>query len=279
MSQASVSSLFRHIEMLQADTPWGRFLDAGAGVNSALWGLNLHTEAWVGVTASAAHAAQIRDSLGAALRPNDRLMVSNWTDPALLRGEVFDTVLADYLLGAIEGFSPYFQGRLFHRLAPHVGTRLYMVGLDPYVVGEASGAAGLMVRSIGRFRDACLLLAEETPYREYPAEWVVEQLGQAGFIIESARRFPNRYLEKWVDGQIDMGLRRVAKIPDGALAGGLRRRGERLRQDALALCRQEGGLRHGADYVISARPSQDAQTRSPLASTPNGRVRRRRTGA
>lgn len=189
-------------------------------------------------------------------RPSDRLLVGNWADPSLLRGEVFDTVLADYLLGAVEGFSPYFQERLFARLAPHVGGRLYVVGLDPYIVGEANGASAQVVRAIGRFRDACLLLADETPYREYPAEWVVEALGQAGYVIESARRFPNRYLEKWVDGQIDMGLRRVARIPDGALAHGLRAEAERLRQEGLDLCRQEGGLRHGADYVIAARPAR-----------------------
>lgn len=32
-------------------------------------------------------------------------------DENFLKGRVFDTVLADYLIGAIDGFAPYFQVR------------------------------------------------------------------------------------------------------------------------------------------------------------------------
>lgn len=251
MPQPPVSALFRHIEQLHGDADWGEFLDAGTGVNSALWGLGLPTRAWTAVTASPAHGRQVQAEAGARLRPQDRLVVGDWTDPALLDGQGFDTVLADYLVGAVEGFAPYFQGRLFRRLAPHVGRRLYVVGLDPYVVGEAPTEAGRMVRAIGRLRDACLTLADETPYREFPAEWVTDALEAAGFAILSAQRFPNRYREKWVHGQLDMALRRLPRIADPALAGALAGRIEALREQGVALCRREDGLRHGADYVIA----------------------------
>lgn len=250
------SALFDHIAALQGAAPWGRFLDAGTGVNSSLWSTELATDRWVGVTGSAAHGRQVEAEVGGRLRPDDRLIVGNWADEALLSGERFDTVLADYLLGAVEGFSPYFQTELFDRLRPHVGKALYVVGLDPYVVGPAETDAARMARRIGRLRDSCLLLADETPYREYPAEWAVNRLREAGFRVTDARRFPNRYREAWVEGQLDMALRRLNRLNDRRLAAGLEAHVAHLREEGLALCRKEGGLRVGADWVIRAEPAK-----------------------
>lgn len=246
--------LFGYVERLQAGREWGAFLDAGTGVNSSLWGVGLDTRAWCAVTASPAHAQQVRGAVGPRLRAQDRLMVGDWTDPSLLAGEAFDTVLADYLVGAVEGFAPYFQAALFHRLRPLTRGRLYVVGLDPYVVGPAATEAARMVREIGRLRDAVLLLADETPYREYPAEWVVNALHVAGFRVASGRRFANRYQEKWVRGQLDMTSRRLALLPDQAMARALAARVEDTRGRALELCANLGGLSHGYDYVIGAEP-------------------------
>lgn len=230
----------------------GGFLDAGAGVNSSVWSTALPTERWVGATASPAHARQVNAEIGERLRPDDRLVVGDWADESLLAGERFDTVLADYLLGAVEGFAPYFQAQLFRRLRPLVGKTLYVVGLDPYVVGPAETAAEKVVRAIGRLRDACLLLADETPYREYPVEWAVNAITEAGLRVTHAKRFANRYREPWVNGQLDMGLRRLSKLKDPHLAASLRTHIEVLRADGLTLCRREGGLRAGADWVIRA---------------------------
>lgn len=249
-----VSALFRHVEALQGKAAWGDFLDAGTGVNSSLWSTDLKPTRWVGVTGSPGHAAQVRDNVGDRLRAQDQLIVGNWTDPELLKGERFDTVLADYLLGAVEGFSPYFQSDLFARLRPLVGRRLYVVGLDPYIVGETTDEASAMTRAIGRLRDTCLLLADETPYREYPAEWTATSLERSGFRALSARRFANRYRERWVNSQLDMALRRLPKISDATLAEALRGRIEALRAEGLALCRRDGGLRAGHDWVIACEP-------------------------
>lgn len=249
------SALFSHIETLQDGAAWGRFLDAGTGVNSSLWSTALATERWVGVTGSPGHARQVEDRVGDRLRSGDRLIVGNWTDEALLAGERFETVLADYLLGAVEGFSPYFQADLFRRLKPHVDRVLYVVGLDPYVVGPVATPAERMAREIGRMRDACLLLADETPYREFPAEWAVNSLRSAGFIVTSARRFPNRYREAWIDGQLNMAVRRLPRVPDAALADRLATAIEALRRKGRDLCQAEGGLRCGADWVVRAEPA------------------------
>jgi hypothetical protein len=249
------SALFRHIEQLQGEAPWGAFLDAGTGVNSALWSTALPTERWCAVTGSAGHGAQVRERAGARLRPQDQLIDGNWNDPDLLAGEGFDTVLADYLVGAIEGFSPYFQSQLFARLRPLVKRRIYVVGLDPYIVGEAETPAARAVRDIGRLRDAVLLLAGETPYREYPAEWVMNALQASGYRVLSARRFANRYREAWVNGQLDMATRRLVKLPDSALAAAMGLMIETMRGSSLDLCLRHGGLAHGHDYVIAAEAS------------------------
>lgn len=246
--------LFAHIERLHAGRPWGAMLDAGTGVNSMKWILGLRTARWTAVTGSPDHGAQVREAIGGRARAADRLLLGNWLDPELLRGEVFDTVLADYLLGAVEGFAPYFQQALFRRLRPLTGGRLYVVGLDPYVLGEPSTPAQAAVRDIGRLRDACLLLAGETPYREYPAEWAVERLGEDGFRVLSARRFANRYKARWIDSQLDMAHRRTLRLEDAAMAEALRGRIEALRARALSLAEREGGLAAGRDWVIAAEP-------------------------
>lgn len=247
--------LFGYIEELQAERPWGAVLDAGTGVNSSAWLSCLRTDSLTAVTGASAHAIQVRKALGARLRRQDRLLVGDWADEGLLQSEQFDTVLADYLVGAVEGFSPYFQQRLFRRLRLLVGGRLYVVGLDPYVVGDARTPAGELVQAIGRLRDACLLHAGETPYREFPAEWVVDSLRQSGFKVAAAERFAIRYKQGWIDGQLNMAAQRLARIEDRGLASALNRRIADLRETATALCSREDGLRHGYDYVIAATPA------------------------
>jgi hypothetical protein len=42
-------------------------------------------------------------------------------------------VIADYLVGAIDGFAPYTQEQTFKRLKRHMksGARLYIIGMQP----------------------------------------------------------------------------------------------------------------------------------------------------
>lgn len=245
---------FRYIEGLQGSHPWGAVLDAGTGTNSIRWIASLATLRWTAVTGAPGHAIEVRDAIDSIRRPQDRIVLANWTDPALLAGERYDTVLADYLVGAVDGFAPYFQGALFGRLRPLTGRRLYVIGVEPYIPVEPSTPGGRLVWAIGRHRDACLLLAGEMPYREFPAQWVVDQLERSGFAVVAARRFAIRYGARFIDSQIDMCMPRLDALDDHALADALRARGERLRQAALALVQVEGGIRHGYDYVIAAQP-------------------------
>ncbi|ORV46498.1 hypothetical protein AWC02_10680 [Mycolicibacter engbaekii] len=252
----AVSALFRYIETLHGDRPWGSMLDSGAGVKSLQWIQTLPTDRWTAITAASGMAEASRAAVGDGVRPQDRILVGNWIDDGLLAGETFDTVLVDYLVGAIEGFAPYWQDHVFQRLRPLVadGGRLYVTGLEPYVQYPPNTESGRIIWEIGRVRDACLLLAGERPYREYPLEWVLRQLARAGLRTVQFRRFPIRYGPRHVHGQLDMCRRRAERFGSPELAASMLRYVDDLQQRALALHEREGGLRHGRDYVIAAEP-------------------------
>ena len=255
MKDRKHSALFRHIEGLHGERPWGAVLDAGTGVNSISWVASLETERWTAVSGSAGETELARQAVGTALRPQDRVIQGNWAEADLLKGEIYDTVLADYLLGAVEGFAPYFQTYLFTRLRPLTRGALYVTGLEPYVpTARPETRAGRLLWEIGRFRDACMLLAGNRPYREYPAPWVVDQLQRAGFAVRNVKHFAIGYKERFVNAQIDMCAPGLETLADRALAQALKEHGEALRVEAVALIKEEGALRACRNYVVAAEP-------------------------
>ena len=254
--QPHISALFNYVENLQGDQPWGSLLDAGTGVKSLEWILTLPTERWTAITTAHGMADRIRHGLGDRMRVQDRLLVGNWVNDSLLTGEVFDTVLVDYLVGAIEGFAPYWQDRVFERLRPLVAEngRLYIVGLEPYVQFPPETKSGKIIWEIGRVRDACLLLDGERPYREFPHDWMLRRLGMAGFRMLETRQFPICYRAHYIHSQLNMCLDRLERFPTDELAKTMRGYVEELRAKALELNEREDGLRHGFDYVIAVEP-------------------------
>lgn len=206
------------------------------------------------MTGEKLRAERLGREIGDRIRAGDRITCGNWTDPLFLHGEVYDVVLADYLLGAVEGFAPYFQDRLFGRLRPHVGQRLYLIGLEPYEPFPDS-RGGQLIQEIARLRDACILLAGDRCYREYPLEWVLCHLEVAGFVVEDAQVFPIRYGQRFIDGQLDVCERKLPRIRAPArLVDGLRLTISDLRQRALEHASAEDGISFGEDYVVLARP-------------------------
>jgi len=249
------SSLFTCIETLQGDTPWGTFLDAGTGVHSIGWVAQLPTERWTAVTGAPGDVDPVRNATESSRRPDDRIVLGNWASADLLKGEQYDTVLADYLLGAVEGFAPYFQDYLFARLRPLTRGVLYVTGVEPYVPAyKPSTEAGALVWEIGRLRDACLLLSGELPYREYPSAWVVDQLKRSRFAPRGVERFEVKYGKRFIQTQLDLCKSRCGAIADRELAEALILRSEALRAQALQLVETAGALNHGFNYVIAADP-------------------------
>lgn len=246
-------ALFGHIERLQGDTPWGRVLDAGTGRTSLKWISDLPTERWTAVTGDDGRARSLQNSFAAQMRPLDQVISGNWTDPTLLHDEAFDVVFADYLLGALEGHSPYYQDRLFRRLRPHVSGRLYCVGLAPYAE-TAPHPWGAALLDIVRLRDACILLAGDRTYREYPVDWVVRNLERSGYVVQDVHSIPIRYGRRFVNEQLDGAVRTLPRIADDALRDQLQRSIDSSREHALALHESGASQPFGEDWVVYARP-------------------------
>lgn len=247
-------SLYDRITELHGTLPWDSVLDAGTGRGSMRWLLGLATERWTAITGSPQMAETVRREIGERQREQDRLIVGNWIDPDLLAGERHDVVLADYLIGAVEAFAPYWQDQMLQRLHPLVGGRLYLVGLEPYVMNTAGDEDGRLVGAIGKLRDACLLLGHGRPYREFPMDWALRQLERSGYRILDAERIAIRYGERFVTSQLDMASRALNALHDRRLAAAMHAHIADLHLRCLAHIQREGGLRHGHDYIIVAEP-------------------------
>jgi len=133
-----------------------------------------------------------------------------------------------------------------------------MIGLEPYVHLQpqfsANRPASQLVVAIGRLRDACLLLAGDRPYREYPLDWAVRHLEQAQFRVVDVEKVAIRYGERFINSQLDLCAAALGKLRERSVAVALMQHVDNLRCRAHALAQQEGGLRHGYDYLIVAEP-------------------------
>ncbi len=110
--------LFSTLEKFHVGRNWGRFLDAGTGLHSIKWIQKLQTTAWTAITADTNMSNTIMKDSGvaAAIRPVDALVVGNWMDDHFCQNlGTFDTILADYLIGAVDGFSPYEQDTIIKK--------------------------------------------------------------------------------------------------------------------------------------------------------------------
>ena len=255
-SAPSDDALFSTIRRFHGEQAWGSVLDAGTGWHSLSWIRTLETTRWTAITGARAREDDLLRRLApTGPREQDRILTGNWTDPHLLEDDVYDVVLADYLLGAIDGFAPYFQVELFERLRPHVRPghgRLYVVGLEPYP-DHAADEGGRLVLEIARLRDACILLAGHRCYREYPREWVHGALERAGFEVHDSVAIPIVYRRRFVDGQLDVCVRKLPFIRDPGLKEAMRAHIADLRVRAHAhLLQSGGGICFGSDYVVAA---------------------------
>ncbi|MEW6278568.1 MAG: class I SAM-dependent methyltransferase [Candidatus Eremiobacterota bacterium] len=242
--------LFNCVETFQGEDPWGHCLDAGTGWTSLDWMLGIKTESVTAVTADPEWARMLPEEYADRLRPQDRVIHGNWANRELLQGQMYDTVLADYLLGTVERWAPYFQAYLFERLKEITRSRLYVIGLEPYPDYPAARAEQ-MVNEIVRFRDACITLGGDRPQREFPLYWVIKHLEAAGFEVEY-RIFPIVYQERFVEEELDVARAALRKV-SSPLREALEAREVRIRARALDVLAELEGLRCSHDYVVHAR--------------------------
>lgn len=216
--------LFQEIEYIQykSGKPFGRYLDAGTGAQSFsfLQTLLKYPKAgvspndWVAVTASLDMKQKVDSMMDTNINTTQGeeeveeimtasksseckggIIIGNWDhknpENELCKGELFDTILMDYLIGAMDAYSPYFQYQIIDRLKQVLnpnGGRIYIVGMQP--IQDILSDEHEILSRMKSLRDGCIFLAGERYYREYPKEWVIQLLQKTpGFTILADEEF------------------------------------------------------------------------------------------
>ncbi|TMW65742.1 hypothetical protein Poli38472_008384 [Pythium oligandrum] len=269
-------ALFRWIETQEAQLAapqWGRVLDAGTGRHSLQWLTALDrglVSEIVAVTGEKPLAEELQREFATDGLPL-RVYAGNWMDDQFLSEEGrFDVVVADYLVGSIEGFAPYYQDEIFTRLKKLLvlGGRFYVVGLEPVTESPVSSCTccpegtnendAQLVREMARIRDACILLAGRRCYREFPVTWTQRQLVKAGLTVHDNVKMTNVYTVTTILRQVKVARNQIKWFQDDALATAM--------QTALdtfeARVKTSVGkrkVRYGFDYVVAATYQESTQ--------------------
>jgi hypothetical protein len=244
--------LFQQIESWHGNKSWDDVLDAGTGKHSLHWILGQSTHSVTAITGAQQRKLELSSQFSHQLRESDNIIVGNWINPSLLVDQRFDIVIADYLLGAIEGFAPYFQSKLFARLKPHCKNMLYIIGQEP--LPDAFSKGGELISDLYRLRDACILLAGHRCYREYPLRWIQENLAQSGYQVLQSQEFPMSLGASFVGSQILVCQSKLRFIQNRSLAKEMSFHIESLKNTLLNYIKIHGSIPFGEDYVIQAKP-------------------------
>jgi hypothetical protein len=219
------------------------------------------------VTADEAMRRRVHDeAVELGVEGMGEIVIGNWVDETLLEGRTYETILADYLVGAIDGFSPYFQDRAFPRLARHLapGGRMYVIGLQP-VPDRVEGAGGADVFCrITKVRDACILLAGHRCYREYPMDWIIRHLELSGLDVSETRTYPIRYDHGTMVRQINVGRSKLKFFETKGMAREMGHVLDGLEKESLEVTRRskDGRITLGFDYVVVAeKPMEEEEGR------------------
>ena len=265
---------------------FGRFLDAGTGSESLRWVASLFDksmiESYTAITADEMMHRRVQaqaHELG--ISNKGRIIIGNWIDGVnkntgkinfssrrkkktgsnnvlLHQGEEaeqFDTILVDYLIGAMDKFSPYFQDVIFERLNAHLrpGGRLLILGMEPISDESDDKSIAKITTDIKHVRDACQLLAGERPYREFPLSWIERTLDKVdGLTIVQRKIFPYKYTFEKLAEQIDLGRRRVDKFSSEELKAVMTGLLDELEAKCLKITAglKDGTFTSGFNYVV-----------------------------
>lgn len=247
-----MSIIYKTVEQWQADISWGRVLDAGTGEQSLTWILSLATESITAVTGSQDYYKELNQNF--KLSDNQQLIVDNWTNNSLLCDEIFDTVLVDYLLGAVDGYSPYFQNDLLNRLKRHLSPQgnLYFIGLEPFPEYSKNKGDQRLIQ-LAKVRDACILLAGHRCYREYPLEWVQTELVKNGFEIIKTKPFFNQFEMPFVRAQLNVARSKLPFIQNVKLNKEISDHIQTIETELETDIKKYGPISFGFDYLIQAK--------------------------
>jgi hypothetical protein len=250
-----IDALFKQIQIWHGSQPWGDVLDAGTGEHSLRWLAGLPTDSLTAITASSQRSEQLDEQFKNILREQDCILNGNWLNQLFLQKKTYDTVVADYLLGAVEGFSPYFQEDLFRRLRRHCRTRLYIVGQEPFPQKPQS-KGGALVMKISRLRDACILLAGHNCYREYPKSWALQNLQRNGYRIEHSQSKSIVIGKEYMLRQLNVCQNKLSFFSDRIVAREMLRHITNTKEEVSEFIEKKGIFSFGSDYVICAEPQE-----------------------
>lgn len=275
----SEDRLFGRIEktQLSQNQQFGRFLDAGTGTHSLRWmaslirdgddnsGNNndlLKIEHYTAITADEKMRLNVlKEAQALGIEGRGDIIIGNWENThddgegELCHGMKYDTILADYLVGAMDGFSPYYQDQIFSRLVKHLkpGGLLHVVGLNP-IPDKAPGDADIFCR-VTKLRDACILLAGHRCYREYPVDWIERNIEKSGLEVINTSKFPILYSHAAIVRQLNVARSKLSLFPSKALAKEMEGAINALEKESKVATDKSpsGRLKLGFDYVVTAR--------------------------
>lgn len=262
---------------------WGEVLDAGSGPGSFKFLLSQPYEKLTGVTAAEEMRKDILGGMEKWLADEEeddkdaKLILGNWGEGhGPLTGRQFDVVLSDYLLGAIDHFSPHKQEDIFDRVMDLIkpGGTLVLCGLQPYdmrsegkkekdlaeanndvsLLDAKEGAKALqLLLDVESIRDASFMLSRQRPYREIPEWWVKQKLDAAGLKVTSRKLFPKVQMTGRLEQQLDWAANLADEVDDDPLSDSLQARIKQLRKKVRKSKAFKDGYPVSYDYTIVAR--------------------------
>jgi hypothetical protein len=284
----------------ESDSPpppvsFGDFLDAGTGSHSLRWMASIiHRDRLLATkkTQSNSNGQQSSSSTTAAAAPrvtmksytaitadesmrqrvhseatelditnHGDIIIGNWEDTTLLSGKTYDTIIADYLIGAMDGFAPYYQDVILERLVQHLrpGGCLFIIGLQPIPDSDkfdsTSNGDGDVFCRITKVRDACILLANHRCYREYPLEWITRQINRIPTLkVTTSKQFPINYTYETMVRQINVGRSKLSLFANKGLAKEMGILLDDLEKESYTVTKRQknGKVTLGFDYIVVA---------------------------
>lgn len=95
-----------------------------------------------------------------------------------------------------------FSNRLTKHLNP--GGRLYFINMNPI-----PDEPGNVISEIRRARDACILLAGDKPYREFPLSWMERHLQKNNMKVIGVKSYSIIHTENSAIRQINVGRSKI----------------------------------------------------------------------
>jgi hypothetical protein len=301
-SDDALFGCIEHQQLQVLNKPFGSLLDAGTGLHSLRWLASLAATTdpakgsavrntggitdFVAVTADASMRRTVqREAEALGIDSMGTVVEGNWFDddddrrsPLRFAPGSFDTILVDYLIGAMDGFSPYCQDRILPLLTTMLkpGGAMYVVGMEPIPDSTVRTAkksnnynneddnkeddmdANIICR-VRQVRDACILLAGHRCYREYPLSWLERHVETSvpDLRIIASEKFPILYRHETILKQINVGRSKLPFLP-AELRLGMKETLDALEERSFRACsnRPGGRIPFGFDYVVTAVKSE-----------------------